>query len=161
MHLLPTPYLAAARINQNNTGSPNRADLPGADVHLYTEPELPFSHLYWRWEAFNHWAPVRSSGTDRTFPGLWFPFESLPFVTMKSTTKQFWNGKTSFDWKKQSAKYRVCVTTMSGESDVQWREQTAQLSLQPHQWPPDQSFFHWHQQYVCLLPRPRRYSEYH
>lgn len=40
------PYLAAARINRDNTGSLNRADLPGVDVHLYTEPELPFSHLY-------------------------------------------------------------------------------------------------------------------
>lgn len=140
------PDFTAACMNRNNTGSLNRADLPGADLHLYTEPEVPFLHLYWPQEVFNHWAPVKSSVADITFSGLWFPFESLPLVTKEEHYRErlYLTGKKKKT--KQSAKYRVCLATMSEESDVQWRKQTGQLTLQPHQCPPDQSLFHWHQQ---------------
>lgn len=121
------PDFTAACMNRNNTGSLNRADLPGADLHLYTEPEVPFLHLYWPQEVFNHWAPVKSSVADITFSGLWFPFESLPLVTKEEhyRARLYLTGKKKKKTK-QSAKYRVCLATMSEK--VMFSEENRQVS---------------------------------
>lgn len=46
--------LTASRVNWNNTGSLEHADLHHAGTHLYTEPEVPLLYLYWPEKAFNH-----------------------------------------------------------------------------------------------------------
>lgn len=155
------PDFTAVCVNRNNTGSLNHADLPGAAMHLYTEPEVPFLHLYWLQEVFNHWAPVKSSVADITFSGLWFPFESLPLVTNEEHYRVvlkwqdfIWLEKKSVSRKQSLHKHNVrgkwCSvkkTDRSADTPVTPVPSRLPLPLAPA--------------VGTYLPHLQRYSEYH